>query len=76
MAAKIIFSAKFGFVDLRKGLFGAKFDARADFDVRFAIALQKPRQISKNLISWSKISSKKKIGIETQSTRFGEAMIF
>ena len=34
----------FGRTDLRKGVSGAKFDAEADFEVRSAVALQKPGQ--------------------------------
>ena len=37
----------FGRTDLRISLSGAKFDAEADFDVRFAAARPNPRQISK-----------------------------
>ena len=37
----------FGRTDLRISLSGAKFDPEADFDVRFAVARQNPRQISK-----------------------------
>ena len=33
--------------DLRISLSGAKFDPEADFDVRFAVARQNPRQICK-----------------------------
>ena len=36
----------FGRTDLRISLSGAKFDAEADFDVRFAAARPNPRQIS------------------------------
>ena len=35
-----------GRTDLRINLSGAKFDAEADFDVRFAEACPNPRQIS------------------------------
>ena len=37
----------FGRTDLRISLSGAKFDPEADFDVRFAVARQNPRQIAK-----------------------------
>ena len=37
----------FGRTDLRISLSGAKFDPEADFDVRFAVARQNSRQISK-----------------------------
>ena len=46
-AATIIFLTIFGRTDLRISLSGAKFDPEADFDVRFAVARQNPRQISK-----------------------------
>ena len=36
----------FGRTDLRISLSRAKFDVEADFDVRSAVARQKPRQIS------------------------------
>ena len=39
----------FGRTDLRKGVSGAKFDAEADFEVRSAVALQKPGQNSEKL---------------------------
>ena len=37
----------FGRIDLRKGASKAKFDARSDFEVRLAVAPQKPKQNSK-----------------------------
>ena len=37
----------FGRTDLSISLSGAKFDPEADFDVRFAVARQNPRQIGK-----------------------------
>ena len=37
----------FGRTDLRISLSGAKFDPEPDFDVRFAVARQNPRQIGK-----------------------------
>ena len=40
----------FGRTDLRKGVSGAKFDARSDFDVRLAVAPQKPDQNCEKLI--------------------------
>ena len=42
----IAFLTIFGRTDLRISLSGAKFDAEADFGVRFAVAHQNPRQIS------------------------------
>ena len=58
-AANIIFSMKFGRRDLRRSLSGAELDAQDDFDVSFAAALQKPRQIIKKLDSQSKTSASK-----------------
>ena len=46
-AIQVLFLAIFGRTDLRISLSGAKFDPEADFDVRFAVARQNPRQISK-----------------------------
>ena len=43
----ILFLTIFGRTDLRISLSGAKFDAEADFGVRFAVARQNPRQIFK-----------------------------
>ncbi len=40
----------FGRTDLRIGQSEAKFDAEADFDVRSAVAPQKPDQIDEKLI--------------------------
>ena len=40
----------FGRTDLRISLSEAKFDAEADFDVRSAVAPQKPDQIHEKLI--------------------------
>ena len=40
----------FGRTDLRKGVSGAKFDGQTDFDVRLAVAPQKPGQNSEKLI--------------------------
>ena len=39
-----------GRTDLRKGVSGAKFDAESDFEVRFAVAPQKPSQNCKKPI--------------------------
>jgi|AACY02.9.fsa_nt_gi hypothetical protein len=39
----------FGHTDLRKRKSGAKFDKQADFEVRLAVAPQKPSQNSKKL---------------------------
>ena len=39
-----MFVAIFGRTDLRKCLSGAKFDEEPDFEVRLAVAPQKPRQ--------------------------------
>ena len=40
-----MFMAIFGRTDLRKSLSRAKFDEESDFEVRLAVAPQKPRQI-------------------------------
>ena len=40
----------FGHTDFRKGVSGAKFDAESDFDVRLAVAPQKPNQNSEKII--------------------------
>ena len=47
----------FGRTDLRKGVSGAKFDGQADFEVRLAVAPQKPDQFNQKLIFRSKIFS-------------------
>ena len=39
----------FGRTDLRKGVSKAKFDAESDFDVRLAVAPQKPGQNNEKL---------------------------
>ena len=49
-AATIVFFTRFSRTDLRISLSGAKFDAEADFDVRFSVARQNPRQIDKKRI--------------------------
>ena len=38
------FSDRFGRTDLRRVVSGAKFDAESDFEIRFAIAPQKPNK--------------------------------
>ena len=40
----------FGHTDIRKSVSGAKFDGQADFDVRLAVAPQKPGQNNEKLI--------------------------
>ena len=45
----------FGRTDLRKSVSRAKFDAESDFEVRLAVALQKPDQNNEKLILGSKI---------------------
>ena len=40
----------FSRTDLRKAVSGAKFDAESDFEVRLAVAPQKPGQNSEKLI--------------------------
>ena len=49
----------FGRTDLRIGLSGAKFDAEADFDVRFTAASPNPRQISEKQNFRSEIFAEK-----------------
>ena len=46
-ASTFVFFTIFGRTDLRISLSKAKFDPEADFDVRFAVARQNPRQIGK-----------------------------
>ena len=55
--------------DLRISLSGAKFDPEADFDVRFAVARQSPRQISKKQNVHPKFSPKKIFGVENSNVR-------
>ena len=45
----------FGRTDLRKGVPGVKFDGQADFEVRLAVAPQKPDQFNQKLIFQSKM---------------------
>ena len=59
----------FGRTDLRISLSGAKFDPEADFDVRFAVARQNPRQIGKKRKFSSKISAEKNFGVEKSNVR-------
>ena len=61
----------FGRTDLRISLSGAKFDPEADFDVRFAVARQNPRQIGKkNKNVRPKFSRRKKFfGVEKSNVR-------
>ena len=49
----------FGRTDLSISLSGAKFDPEADFDVRFAVARQNPRQIGKKQKFSSEIFAEK-----------------
>ena len=44
----------FGRTDFGKGVSGSKFDAESDFDVRLAVALQKPGKKCEKLISQAK----------------------
>ena len=44
-----LFFMSFGHTDLRKSISGAKFDAESDFDVRLAVAPQKPGQTGEKL---------------------------
>ena len=50
----VLFFTIFGRTDLRISLSEAKFDAEADFDVRSAVAPQKPDQIDEKPIFHSK----------------------
>ena len=47
---QVLIFMNFGRTDLRKGVSGAKFDAESDFDVRLAVAPQKPDQNCEKLI--------------------------
>ena len=58
MHSYVLFFTIFGRTDLRIGQSEAKFDAEADFQVRFAIALQKPGLLAKNEFFDPEISSK------------------
>ena len=51
----------FGRTDLRIGVYGANFDAEADFDVRFAVGLQKSDEKYEKLNFRSKFFGEKKI---------------
>ena len=44
-----------GRTDLRKGVSGAKFDAESDFEVRLAVAPQKPSKNNRKMIFRSEI---------------------
>ncbi len=68
----------FGRTDLRIGVSGAKFDAESDFEVRLAIAPQKPGQIdekhsfrSNNFVE-KKFWCRKMKRRESSETRFGK----
>ena len=54
----LLSSMIFGRTDLRIGVSGAKFDARSDFEVRLAVAPQKPSQNSEKLIFRTKNAKK------------------
>ena len=64
--------------DLRIGVSGSKFNAEADFEVRFAVALQKSGQNGEKLIFRPKFSPKKNFQRrkmkrrESSETRFPE----
>ena len=69
----------FGRIDLSRSLSRAKFDEEADFEVRSAVARQKPRQISKKRNFRSEIFAEKKKNRrrktkrrESSKTRFGK----
>ena len=59
----------FGRTDLRISLSGAKFDPEADFDVRFAVARQNPRQIGKKQNFRPKFSRRIFFGVEKSNVR-------
>ena len=63
-AAKIAHVTIFGRTDLRISLSGTKFDAEADFDVRFAAARPNPRQISETQNFRSEIFAEHFFGVE------------
>ena len=58
---ELLIFINFGRTDFRKGVSGAKFDGQADFEVRLAVAPQKPRRICKKLPKISKKKSKNNI---------------
>ena len=59
-ASTFVFLTIFGRTDLRTSLSKAKFDAQADFDVRFAVARQNPCQLGKKQNFPSEIFIEKK----------------
>ena len=65
MFHQVLIFVIFGRTDLRKGVSGAKFDAEAAFEVRSAVALQKPGQNSEKLkLRSENFAEQKKIGVE------------
>ena len=58
-----MFLTIFGRSDRRISLSEAKFDAEADFDVRSAVAPQKPNQIDEKLFFRSKYFAEKKFSV-------------
>ena len=58
----------FGRTDLRIDASEAKFDAESDFDVRLAVAPQKPNQTRKKLNFPSENFAKKKISASKNET--------
>ena len=75
---QVLIFMNFGHTDLRKSVSGAKFDGQADFDVRLAVAPQKPSQNSKKLKFRSKkfaifLGGRRKMKRRASSeTRFGK----
>ena len=60
----------FGRTDLRISLSGAKFDPEADFDGRFAVARQNPRQIDKKQdFASENLTKQKKNGVGNSNVR-------
>ena len=67
---KIVYVMILGRTDLKISLSWAKFDAEADFDVRFAVARQNPRQIGKKAKIFVRNFHQKKIfGVEKRNVR-------
>ena len=66
--AKLLYAIVFNGTDLRKGLSEAKFDAEADFEVRLAVARQKPRQIDENQIFRTEIFVEQKFSASKNKT--------
>ena len=68
---QVLIFMNFGHTDLRKSVSGAKFDGQADFDVRLAVAPQKPSQNSKKLKFRSKNFAEKKKNSASENETLG-----